>query len=490
MPSNTAAQDRPVRSLIPARMHDMPWSRFHWMVVFGLGTAWILDGLEVQIVAAGGFEKSLSMSSADVGLAGTVYLLGEVAGALVFGRLTDTLGRKKMFTLTLAVYLVGAALAGLAPTMELFLVCRFISGMGIGGEYSAVNSAIDELIPGKHRGRVDLAINGTYWLGAALGALASSILLDTDRFAENVGWRIAFFIGPVLGLAIIYLRRHIPESPRWMLTHGRAEEAEQIVSGIEQSVRDNGQELPHHDDSEARWIKAGKGLTGKQLSYVFFKLYPTRTVLGLSLMITQSFLYNAIFFTYALVLKNFYDLSAAQAALFFFPFAIGNLLGPLLLGPLFDTVGRRKMIGGCYAGSGVVLGISAFLFQADALTAVTHTAFWCVAFFFASAGASAGYLTVSETFPQEVRGQAISYFFCIAQVFGALGPVLYGALIGDGTDRTPMFWGYLLATGVMLFGAVVAAVWGVDAEGKSLEEIAPPLTEFDEEGNQKTLLPV
>lgn len=490
MPSNTAAHEKPVRSLIPARMHDMPWSRFHWMVVFGLGTAWILDGLEVQIVAAGGFEKSLSMSSADVGLAGTVYLLGEVVGALVFGRLTDTLGRKKMFTLTLAVYLVGAALAGLAPTMELFLVCRFISGMGIGGEYSAVNSAVDELIPGKHRGRVDLAINGTYWLGAALGAVASSILLDTDRFAENLGWRIAFFIGPILGLAIIYLRRHIPESPRWMLTHGRAEEAEQIVSGIEQSVRDNGQELPHHDDSEARWIKAGKGLTGKQLSYVFFKLYPTRTVLGLSLMVTQSFLYNAIFFTYALVLKNFYDLSASQAALFFFPFAIGNLLGPLLLGPLFDTIGRRKMIGGCYAGSGIVLGISAFLFQADALTAVTHTAFWCVAFFFASAGASAGYLTVSETFPQEVRGQAISYFFCIAQVFGALGPVLYGALIGDGTDRTPMFWGYLLATGVMLFGALVAAVWGVDAEGKSLEEIAPPLTEFDEEGNQKTLLPV
>ncbi|SDS07956.1 Predicted arabinose efflux permease, MFS family [Nocardioides scoriae] len=490
MSSSTTAHERPIKSLIPARMHDMPWSRFHWMVIFGLGTAWILDGLEVQIVAAGGFEKSLSMSAAQVGLAGTIYLLGEVAGALLFGRLTDTLGRKKMFTLTLMVYLVGAALAGLAPTMELFLVCRFISGMGIGGEYSAVNSAIDELIPGKHRGRVDLAINGTYWFGAALGAVASSILLDTDRFAEDIGWRIAFFIGPVLGLGIIFLRRHIPESPRWMLTHGRADEAETVVEGIEQSIRDQGQELPHHDESEARWIKAGTGLTGKQLAYVFFKLYPTRTVLGLALMITQSFLYNAIFFTYALVLKNFYGLSSSQAALFFFPFAIGNLLGPLLLGPLFDTVGRRKMIGGCYATSGVVLAISAFLFKADALTAGTHTAFWCVAFFFASAGASAGYLTVSEVFPQEVRGQAISYFFSVAQVVGALGPVLYGALIGDGTDRDPMFWGYLLATGVMLLGALVAAVWGVDAEGKSLEEIAPPLTEFDEEGNQKTLLPV
>lgn len=490
MSSSATAQDRPIRSLIPARMHDMPWSRFHWMVIFGLGTAWILDGLEVQIVAAGGFEKTLHMSAADVGLAGTVYLLGEVAGALIFGRLTDALGRKKMFTLTLMVYLVGAALAGLAPNMWIFLVCRFISGMGIGGEYSAVNSAIDELIPGKHRGRVDLAINGTYWAGAALGAVASSFLLDTDRFAEDIGWRIAFFIGPVLGLGIIFLRRHIPESPRWMLTHGRSEEAETIVARVEDEVRDSGQELPHHDDSEARWIKAGSGLTPKQLLYVFFKLYPTRTVLGLTLMITQSFLYNAIFFTYALVLKNFYGLTAAEAALFFFPFAIGNLLGPLLLGPLFDTVGRRKMIGGCYAISGIVLAISAVLFQADALTAVTHTAFWCVAFFFASAGASAGYLTVSEIFPQEVRGQAISYFFSIAQVFGALGPVLYGALIGDGKDRGPMFWGYLLATAVMLLGALVAAVWGVDAEGKSLEEIAPPLTEFDEQGNQKTLLPV
>ena len=488
--SRTEVEDRPVKSLIPARMHDMPWSRFHWMVIVGLGTAWILDGLEIQIVAAGGFQETLEMSAAQVGLAGSIYLVGQVAGALVFGRLTDTLGRKKMFTLTLAVYLIGAALAGLAPTMELFLVCRFISGMGIGGEYSAINSAIDELIPGKHRGRVDLAINGTYWAGAALGAFASSILLDTERFSADVGWRIAFLIGPVLGLGIIYLRKHIPESPRWMLTHGHAEAAEKIVDGIEERVQASGRELPHHDDADAHWIKAGSGLNAKQLAYVFFKLYPTRTVLGATLMITQSFLYNAIFFTYALVLQNFYDLTAAQSALFFFPFAIGNLLGPLLLGPLFDTVGRRKMIGGCYAISGIVLGISAFLFKADALTAGTHTAFWCVAFFFASAGASAGYLTVSEIFPQEVRGQAISYVFSIAQIFGALGPVLYGALIGEGEDRGPMFWGYLLATGVMLLGATVAAVWGVDAEGKSLEEIAPPLTEFDEEGNQKTLIPV
>jgi MFS family permease len=389
--STDVAEDKPVRSLIPARMHDMPWSRFHWMVIFGLGTAWILDGLEIQIVAAGGFEKSLSMSTAEVGLAGSVYLVGEVVGALFFGRLTDTLGRKKLFTMTLVLYLVASGLAAFSPNMWVFLVLRFIAGMGIGGEYSAVNSAIDELIPGRFRGRVDLAINGTYWFGAGIGAFATLFLLDTDRFGENVGWRIAFLIGPILGLAIIYLRRHIPESPRWMITHGHHEEAERVVSNIEKEVEAAGKTLPKiNEERDATWVKPREGLTPKQLAYVFFKLYPKRTVLGATLMITQSFLYNAIFFTYSLVLQNFYDLDASGAAIYFFPFAIGNLLGPLLLGPFFDTIGRRKMIGGCYAFAAIVLAVSAFFFQADALSAATHTAFWCLAFFFASAGASEG----------------------------------------------------------------------------------------------------
>ncbi|MFC7490856.1 MULTISPECIES: MFS transporter [unclassified Knoellia] len=484
-------EDKPTRSLIPARMHDMPWTKFHWMVIVGLGTAWILDGLEVQIVAAGGFEKSLSMSTADVGLAGTVYLLGQVVGALLFGRLTDTLGRKKLFTMTLALYLIASGLAAFSPNMLVFLALRFVAGMGIGGEYSAVNSAVDELIPGRFRGRVDLAINGTYWFGAGIGAFASLFLLDTERFGEDLGWRIAFLIGPVLGLAIIYLRRHIPESPRWMVTHGKGDEAERIVSGIEAEVEAAGKKLPKLDEEkDGMWVKPREGLTPKQLAYVFFKLYPKRTVLGATLMITQSFLYNAIFFTYSLVLQNFYDKTASSAAVYFFPFAIGNLLGPLLLGPFFDTVGRRKMIGGCYAFAAIVLAISAFLFNAGTLTAGTHTAFWCVAFFFASAGASAGYLTVSEIFPQEARGQAISYFFAIAQIFGAIGPVFYGWLIGEGEDRTPMFWGYLIASGIMLIGAGVAAVWGVDAEGKSLEEIAPPLSSYDKDGNETVNLPV
>lgn len=486
---STAATDKPIKTDIPVRMHHMPWSRFHWMVIFGLGTAWILDGVEVQIVAAGGFESSLNMSTVQVTMAATIYLLGEVAGALLFGRLTDTLGRKKMFTLTLFLYLGASLICALSPSVWFFYVFRFIAGMGIGGEYSAVNSAVDELIPGKHRGRVDLAINGTYWLGAGIGAAVSTVFLNENYFDQNLGWRLAFLIGPILGLGIIYLRRHIPESPRWLAKHGKADDGETIVRSIEREVEESGRDLPAITEEDKIWLRRTEGLNLKQLIYVFFKLYPTRTVLGATLMITQSFLYNAIFFTYSLVLQNFYQLSASTAALYFFPFAIGNLLGPIILGPLFDTVGRRKMITGCYGISGIVLAISSFMFVGDMLNPLTHTLFWCVSFFFASAGASAGYLTVSEIFPQEVRGQAISYFFSIAQVAGSLGPVLFGFLIGDGTDRGPMMWGYLLATGIMCLGALVAAVWGVDAEGKSLEEIAPPLIEFDEDGNEISNLP-
>lgn len=488
--SSAVDENKPIKSMIPARVHDMPWSKFHWLVIFGLGTAWILDGLEIQIVANGGFEKTLGMETWEVGFTATIYLIGEVVGALVFGRLTDTYGRKKMFVTTLGVYLVGSALAAFAPNMWIFWLFRFIAGTGIGGEYSAINSAIDELMPGKYRGRVDLAINGTYWAGAMIGSVVSSILLNTANFNENIGWRIAFLVGPVFGLIIIYMRRHIPESPRWLVTHGRGDEAEEIVAEIEKHAQQQGHQLPHIDDDEAIWIKAREGLKAHQLAYVFFKMYPTRTFLGLTLMITQSFLYNAIFFTSAMVLQNFYGRTASQAALYFFAFAAGNLLGPLLLGPLFDTVGRRKMIGGSYGIAAIVLFISSVLFNMDALNAVTHTLFWCVSFFFASAGASAGYLTVSEIFPLEVRGQAISYFFAIAQLVGSAGPTIFGALVGDGSTRQPLFWGYVMASVIMLFGSLVAFKFGVDAEGKSLEEIAPPLSSYDEDGNETTRLPV
>ena len=474
MTSAVTSGPSPVRSLIPARMDRLPWARFHWMVVLGLGVSWILDGIEIQLVSASGFKDSLGMSAEDVGFTGTIYLIGQVVGALVFGRLTDRWGRKKLFISTLAIYLVGSGLAGFATAPWFLYLWRFVAGLGIGGEYTAINSAIDEMIPSKYRGRVDIAVNGTYWAGAMVGAVGSFVLLNHGILPENIGWRVAFFIGPVLGLVIIFLRRHIPESPRWMLAHGRVAEAERVVDDIEAGVRADGAALPPLDDARATPVEPEVPVSFARLVEVFFKTYPSRTFLGLTMMITQSFLYNAIFFTYALVLQNFYGLDASGASLYFFPFAIGNLLGPLLLGPLFDTVGRRRMIFATYAVAGAILLASAYLFKVGALTAGTHTAFWCASFFFASAGASSAYLTVSEIFPLEVRGQAISYFFAVGQVVGALGPIIFGHLVGDGTARDPLCWGYVVGALVMVFGGVVALVFGVDAEGRGLEDITSP----------------
>jgi MFS family permease len=477
--ASATAETGAVRSLIPARMDRLPWARFHWLVVFGLGTAWILDGLEIQLVASAGYQHTLHMSSTQVGFTGTIYLIGQVVGALFFGRLTDKWGRKRLFVITLAIYLIGSGVAGLAWSTWWLWVWRFVAGLGIGGEYTAINSAIDELIPAKYRGRVDIAINGTYWAGAMIGAFANIFLLNHDLVAENWGWRIGFFVGPVLGLLIIWLRRHIPESPRWMVTHGHADEAHRIVDEIEASVEAQGKPVPPIDESKAMLIKAKERLPFSDLMHVFFKKYPSRTFLGLSMMITQSFLYNAIFFTYILVLKNFYHLSGSTAEKYFFPFAVGNLLGPLVLGHLFDTLGRRKMIFGTYFLSGAILAVSAVLFVNDALNAFTQTALWVGSFFFASAGASSAYLTVSEIFPLEVRGQAISYFFSIGQLVGATGPTIYGALIGDGKDRVPLFYGYLLGAAVMIVGGLIAWFFGVNAEGKGLEDIADPLSRVD-----------
>ncbi len=480
----TTADTGAVRSLIPARLDRLPWARFHWLVVVGLGTAWILDGLEIQMVSVGAFAPDLHMSTGEVGFTAQVYLIGEVVGALVFGRLTDKLGRRKLFVVTLLIYLVGSGVCGFSFSVWFLWIFRFVAGMGIGGEYTAINSAIDELIPSKFRGRVDLAINGTYWAGAAIGAGVSIPLFNHGLVAESWGWRIAFFIGPVLGLIIIFIRRHIPESPRWQVTHGHADEANATVDEIERSLRDRGVTLAPVDQAKAMWIKATEQISFKQLAPVFFKQYPSRTFLGLTMMITQSFLYNAIFFTQALVLENFFHISTGNVGYFFFAFAAGNLLGPLVLGPLFDTIGRRKMIFSTYVISALVLFASALLFKADVLSATTITIFWCVSFFFASAGASSAYLTVSEIFPLEVRGQAISYFFAIAQVVGSFGPTIFGAMIGAGTDRTPLFWGYTLGAAVMAFGGIVALVFGVNAEGKSLEDVADPLTKVSGEGTE------
>ena len=442
-----------IRSLIPARIDRLPWSPFHTRMVAALGTAWILDGLEITVAGAVVDRltepETLGLSGTEVGLIATVYLLGEVVGALFFGRLSDKLGRRKLFMITLAVYLVGSGLTALTlgngPGWVAFLyVTRFIAGMGIGGEYAAIHSAIDELIPARYRGRVDIMVSGTYWGGAVLGTLGTFILLNA--LEPSVGWRIAFLIGPVLGLVILLVRRHLPESPRWQVMHGREEEAERTIAYIEHEVEHGGRTLPTVDESRAIDLEPTPDIGYAALTRVLFKEYPARAVYGATLMITQSFLYNAIFFTYVLVLGTYYDVDSGDAPLFLIAFAVGNLAGPFVLGHLFDTVGRKKMISGTYILSGALLAITAFLFQADVLTPVTQTIAWCLIFFFA-----------------------------IAQCIGALGPVIYGVLIGDGTDRGPLFGGYLLGAGVMILGGLVAAFLGVNAEQKSLEDVATPL---------------
>lgn len=473
----------PVRSLIPARLDRLPWSPFHSRLVAALGVAWILDGLEITVASSLvdllTRPEVLGLSSATVGALAGVYLLGEVAGALFFGRLSDKLGRRNLFIVTLVVYLVGSGLTaftlGNGPGWVAFLfVTRFIAGMGIGGEYAAINSAIDELIPAKYRGRVDIAVNGTYWAGAILGSLGTVIMLTT--FELSLGWRLAFLIGPVLGIVIIFIRRNLPESPRWQVMSGREREAEESMDFIEAEVRASGRPLPPVDESRALELTRPPDIGYAALTRVLFREYPARAVYGATLMITQSFLYNAIFFSSALVLGKFFRVPPESQPLYLIAFAVGNLAGPLLLGPLFDTVGRKKMIAGTYVVSGALLVGTAFLFHAGLLTALTITVAWSVVFFFASAGACSAYLTVSEIFPLEVRAKAIAVFFAIAQTFGAIAPVVYGALIGDGTDPSRLFFGYLLGGGIMIIGGLVTVVLGVAAEGKPLEDIATPLS--------------
>ena len=437
----------------------------------------------VQIVASAGFQKALDLSSAQVGALGTAYLIGQVAGALIFGWLSDRFGRKKLFVITLVLYLAGTAISGLSMDFWFFMVFRFIAGMGIGGEYAAINSAIDEFIPAKYRGRVDISINGTYWAGAALGAVANMFLLNPDYIRADWGWRIGFFIGPVIGILIIFVRRTIPESPRWQMTHGQLDQAEGAVEKLEGTVTEHMREQkvdpdwelpPVSKDTEIRVTDVPQA-SARQIAHILFRVYPRRTLVGLTMMITQSFLYNAIFFTYALVLQNFYGTTPSSTQYYFFPFAIGNLLGPLILGKLFDTWGRRQMILLTYGLAGLTLAISAALFDAGVLNALTQTILWCIAFFFASAGASSAYLTVSEVFPLEIRSQVISYFFSIAQVFGALGPIIFGIMVGTGQHRGPLAAGYYFGAGMMIAGGIIAFIWGVDAAGKTLEDITTPL---------------
>jgi MFS family permease len=481
-------QQQPVRSTIPARLDRLRWSPFHTRLVLGLGTAWILDGLEITIASSVSGKltaaNTLNLSTTQASAIGTIYLVGEVVGALVFGRLSDKLGRRKLFMWTLAIYLVGTGFSALAfkggGGLVYFYATRFVAGTGIGGEYSAVNSAIDEMMPARYRGRTDIWINGSYWLGSVIGTLAAFLMLNS--LPADTGWRLGFLVGPVLAIVILFIRRNLPESPRWLLTHGRAQEAEASMKQIEDASIKDGQQLSPLPDSAAITIMPEKEYGYLTLLRLILHTYPRRAILGGTLMITQSFLYNAIFFTYALVLTRFYHVTNDAVPVYGLAFAVGNLAGPLLLGHLFDSLGRRKMISGTYLISGTLLAFSAWLFDAGVLNAAGQTFVWIIVFFFASAGASAGYLTVSEIFPIEIRAEAIAVFFAIAQIFGAIGPILYGALIGNGSNRTGLTIGYLIGGGVMIIGGLVEVVLGIDAEGKSLEQVARPLTEVGSEG--------
>ena len=463
---------------VPARLDALPWSRFHWLVVAALGVTWILDGLEVTLVGSLsgvlGDPRTLGLSAQEIGWSGSAYLVGAVTGALVFGRLTDVLGRKRLFTVTLSVYLLATLATGLSWNFASFAFFRALTGAGIGGEGAAMNSAIQELIPARRRGQTDLTINGSYWVGAALASLGAVVLLDPRILPVQVGWRLAFIGGAVLALIVIGARRFLPESPRWLMTHGRIAEAEQIVEGIERASGVSPAAIPVRIALKPHQ-PTGLGQVARSL----FLKYPKRTALGITLMATQAFCYNAIFFTYGLILTKFYAVPSQDIGWFLLPFAAGNFLGPLILGRLFDTIGRRPMIASTYALSGVLLCFTGWAFAHGQLSAVALTACWSVVFFFASAAASAAYLTVSESFPLETRAMVIGLFYAFGTGLGGIaGPALFGAQIATG-QRSGLLGGYLIGGALMLLAAGAELVLGISAERRSLEDVAPPLSLAD-----------
>jgi MFS family permease len=475
-----AHEDATITTDVPERLDRLPWSRFHWLVVIGLGTVWILDGLEVTIVgniAPRLTEKGsgLGLNAGQIGTAAAFYVAGACVGALFFGQLTDRFGRKKLFLLTLLLYLLATIVTAFAFAPWFFFVARFFTGAGIGGEYAAINSAIDELIPARLRGRVDLLINGSYWGGAALGSLATLVLLDTAVLPAGVGWRLAFGLGAVLGVGILIVRRHVPESPRWLFIHGREQEADRIVGSIEEEIRDDtGERLPKPDETIE--IHQRERIALRTIAATAFGKYPRRSALGLSLFVGQAFIYNAVTFTLGTALATFFGVSSGSVPVFFAIFATANLLGPLLLGRLFDTIGRKPMIAGCYLISAVLLTVTALLLGAGALTRWSFLGMIVATFFFASAGASSAYLTVSEIFPMETRALAIAFFYAIGTGAGGIvGPLLFGKLVESGHLSTAAL-GYLIGAVVMAWGGVAELLWGVAAENQQLEDIATPLT--------------
>jgi MFS family permease len=472
------AQDnsRIVETSIPARLDNLSWSGFHTRVVLALGITWILDGLEVTLAGAlsGAVKESptLQFSNFDVGLANSAYLAGAVLGALGFGWLTDRIGRRKLFFITLALYLVATAATSLSWNVASYALFRFLTGAGIGGEYTAINSTIQELVPARYRGWTDLVINGSFWIGAAMGAVAAIVLLDPQLVSVDLGWRLAYLTGAVLGLIVLVMRMWIPESPRWLMIHGRPDEAHAIVDEIEKSALGHSQ---GHQAFAKMKLRMRSHTPLREVAHTLFTVYRQRSMVGLVLMASQAFFYNAIFFTFALVLTDFFGIPASHVGWYLLPFAAGNFLGPLLLGRLFDTVGRRAMITFTYGVSGVLLALSGYLFSIGALSAQTQTIAWMVIFFFASPAASAAYLTVSETFPLEVRALAIALFYAVGTgIGGVVGPALFGALIDTGSRGT-VFAGYLFGSALMIVAAAVAWRYCVAAERRSLESVAKPL---------------
>ncbi|WP_186294190.1 MFS transporter [Bradyrhizobium guangdongense] len=474
--SMAAARDRVVETSIPARLDALTWSGFHTRVVLALGITWILDGLEVTLAGAlsGALKQSptLQFSNLDLGIANSAYLAGAVLGALGFGWLTDRIGRKKLFFITLAVYLTATAATALSWNVASYALFRFLTGAGIGGEYTAINSTIQELVPARYRGWTDLVINGSFWIGAAMGAVAAIVLLDPALFGPDHGWRLAYLIGATIGLVVLLMRMWIPESPRWLMIHGRPEQAHAIVDDIERAAI--GYQQSGENFAKIR-LRMRDHTPIREVAHTLFSVYRERALVGLVLMSAQAFFYNAIFFTFALILTDFYGISADHVGWYILPFAAGNFLGPLLLGRLFDTLGRRTMIAFTYGVSGALLALSGYLFSIGALSAQGQTIAWMIIFFFASPAASAAYLTVSETFPLEVRALAIAVFYAIGTgIGGVVGPALFGALIDTGS-RTSVFAGYLLGSVLMIAAALVAWRYAVAAERKSLEHVARPL---------------
>jgi MFS family permease len=464
---------------VPGRLDRLPWSRFHWRVVVALGITWVLDGLEVTLVGslAGAIHQSpsLALTSTQIGLTASAYLIGAVLGALGFGWLADRIGRRRLFFVTLIVYMLASIATGFAWDFWSFALFRALTGAGIGGEYAAVNSAIQELIPARYRGTTDLCVNGTFWGGAAIGAVVALVVLDPAIINPEIGWRAAFVVGGALSLVVLGLRRYLPESPRWLMLHGRPEEAGRIVGNIERDVEAVSGPLPPPSYGNVVLHRRGAASL-RDIWHTMFGTHRDRAVLGLVLMSCQAFFYNAVFFTYALVLTHFYDIPAQQVGWFMLPFALGNLAGPLLLGRFFDTIGRKPMITATYGLAGVLMAGTGIAFAAGWLSAWEQTLAWTVIFFFASAAASAAYLTVGESFPLEMRAMAIALFYAIGTAMGgAVSPALFGWLI-EGGERDDLMWGYLGAAALMLVAAATEWRLGFAAEGKSLEEVSAPLS--------------